>query len=243
MTEETIQQQVNLLDKRFREDETLLSPKRIIQAWVVVLVLMALYSAYSYYDITELEKRAAIKQDEVDNVTQVLNKLESLTPQGTIESLEQEVEELKKEKERKLLVKDILRGTELGNITGFSRHMEGLARQIIPNLWLTSISIEDGGKSLAIAGSAIEPKLVPRYLQMLSNEQSFAGSEFRTFLMGIPEQEEDASKKGQAKDKPPKALNKGLSYINFAIRTLVPEEDQDGKKTVSQLVMPGIMNR
>jgi len=227
MNEETIQQQINLLDKRFREDESLFSSRRIVQVWFLAIAGMLLYSGYSYYNVTALEKRAAIKQDEADHVAEVLKKVETLTPQGTIQSLEVEVEQLKKEKERKLQVKDLLIGTDLGNIAGFSQHLEGLAKEIVPNVWLTSINIEDGGKSLGLLGGAMDPKLVPQYLQKLSNERSFAGSEFRTFFMGVPEKEDD--KKEKQKDKSSTMAATELPYINFRVQTLIQEEE-DGRQ-------------
>ena len=146
------------------------------------------------------------------------------TPNGATSTLEDEVEHLRREKEQKLRVKEMLNGTQLGSIKGFSTYLEGLAQEIIPNVWLTSIEISDGGRKLDIQGSTLDPKLVPRFIQRLSTEQSFAGSEFSTFRMRIPEEVQDKSS-GKAK------LAKVTEpyHMDFVIRTSADIEDKNNK--------------
>jgi hypothetical protein len=50
-------------------------------------------------------------------------------------------------------------------------------------VWLTGVTISDGGEQLGLAGSTLDAQLVPRYLQQLSAEQAYKGREFKTFQM------------------------------------------------------------
>lgn len=234
MDEENVQQQINLLDKRFREEEALLSAKRIMGIWLGVVGLLAVYSVYAFYNATKLEQKAASVLAEKKKVSDVLANLEKVIPKGTVRSLEIEVERLKSERDRKLQIKSLLSGMALGNIKGFSGHLEGLAKEIIPDVWLTSIDIDNGGQILGIQGSTLDPKLVPRFMQRLSSEQAFAGSEFKTFIINTPEDEEkDTTGKNSDKGKQAKPVEP--HYVNFIINTSeIKEEDKGTNKKVAK---------
>jgi len=77
----------------------------------------------------------------------------------------------------------VLSGQRFGNTKGFASHLTGLSRQHIEGMWLTNLSIHQGGEKLNLQGSTYSPEHVPRYLQNLSKEPSFDGVEFKTFLM------------------------------------------------------------
>jgi hypothetical protein len=82
---------------------------------------------------------------------------------------------------RKLLA--VLSEDAWGIREGFSSHMGGLARQTAAGLWLKSIRIGDGARSLTLAGSARTPKAVPLLIEKLRDESSFAGCEFKFFRL------------------------------------------------------------
>ena len=92
-----------------------------------------------------------------------------------------------KELSNKQKVLNILSRDEFGNTNGFIEHISGLARQRIEGLWLTQIRIAGGGTNVALKGTTSKPSLLPKYLQRLSSEKAFSGTEFESLLMARQE--------------------------------------------------------
>ena len=67
--------------------------------------------------------------------------------------------------------------------SGFSVHLQGLARQHIEGMWFTDIQLQTGGRQLVLMGKTQAPEYVPRYVQNLSREMVFAGHQFRVFRL------------------------------------------------------------
>lgn len=60
----------------------------------------------------------------------------------------------------------------------FSWFLEGLGRRAIDGIWLTRIHIGSMGKSFLLRGGAIDPALIPAYLQALQTEPVYTGLAF-----------------------------------------------------------------
>jgi len=52
---------------------------------------------------------------------------------------------------------------------GFGEVFETLAQTNVPGLWLTGVQLDQDG-SIEISGTALDPKLVPRYLQLITQQ-------------------------------------------------------------------------
>jgi hypothetical protein len=50
-------------------------------------------------------------------------------------------------------------------------------------MWLTGFDVAQGGQSIQIRGSSVEPELVPQFLKRLSSETQLSGTEFSVFQM------------------------------------------------------------
>jgi Tfp pilus assembly protein PilN len=98
-------------------------------------------------------------------------------------SFEKDIADLElkmKEKQAFLLV---MGAEDRPNVAGFSRHLEGLARQSEEGLWLTRIELFKGGRSMGLEGLTSEPEYVPRLIKKLGNETAFTGAEFDIFKL------------------------------------------------------------
>jgi hypothetical protein len=62
--------------------------------------------------------------------------------------------------------------------SGFAGFFGGLARHTIDGLWFNRVSLKSAGRAVVLTGQAVEPQLVPRFLQVLSAEQAFSGLSF-----------------------------------------------------------------
>lgn len=72
------------------------------------------------------------------------------------------------------------------HIKGYSDILIALARQDLPQLWLTGIQIEGAGNDLVLRGRAFDAARVPQYLQRLSAESVLKGMRFETFGVARP---------------------------------------------------------
>ena len=70
-----------------------------------------------------------------------------------------------------------------GSTDGFSPYLTGLARQTMPEVWLTRIVISDAGRSLLLQGQTVSPEKVPEFLLSLAGEEIYIGREFSSFSL------------------------------------------------------------
>ncbi|MBF0624042.1 MAG: PilN domain-containing protein [Magnetococcales bacterium] len=78
--------------------------------------------------------------------------------------------------DRKLL--DYLNNSQAGNSTGFAGHLEDLATRSVEGVWLTGLTIMEGGRELAIAARGVSPERIPRFITAVGESPNFAGRGF-----------------------------------------------------------------
>ena len=184
MTDVLARQQINLLDQGFRPKAVPLSGQAIAGVCAAVVIILGLLYLVTISQIPKLQAQSARLATEYINQQARLDRLSIQAGQKLDTSdLDAEIDRLVTEMKSKNDVVNLLSGQSLGNTTGFSPYLEGLARQIMTGLWLREINIGNGGNDLYIAGSTLDPKLVPKYLRRLSNEAVFSGTDFRSFEM------------------------------------------------------------
>lgn len=184
MSDGAVKQEVNLLDQGFRPKVVPLSAQLLITVTAAVILVLMVFYVIAKSQIPRLQEQMAQLDKEYTTQQNRLDQLSArLGQEQDTARLDSEIEKLSKEKKTKSDVVNLLSGKSLGNTTGFSSYIEGLARQIESGLWLRRITISNGGSDLSITGSTLDPRLVPVYLQRLSKESAFAGTEFKTFEM------------------------------------------------------------
>jgi hypothetical protein len=103
------------------------------------------------------------------------------------DALLRQVERLERERAGKQALLGRLEGEAMGNQRGFSAHLEGLGRQHPEGLWLRRVYLGAGGRRLGLEGGVTDAELLPRYLNALSREPAFAGTQFDSFSLHRPE--------------------------------------------------------
>lgn len=96
----------------------------------------------------------------------------------------------------------------IGDIQGFSEHLEAFARQTLSGLWLTGLEVSSAGRNVVIEGRATLPELVPGYVRRLNQEQVMRGHAFSQLEMQRPASSSGARQHSQSK------------YIEFRLSTL-----------------------
>ncbi len=61
---------------------------------------------------------------------------------------------------------------------GFSPYVRGLARQGLPGVWVTGLTVDGQPLQLSLSGRALKKELVPDYVRRLNAEPAFAGKTF-----------------------------------------------------------------
>lgn len=177
-------QQINLYHISLKKKLLLFSFQRLLHASIALVFLLGFiqtYNEYNYYS-TQIEFKG--KTTQLTESTKRFNTLQTNLPMLKKDpSLTIKLNKLEQDIINKQLVLTILSDKKLGNTEGFTKHFEGLARQSINGLWITRAHFIEGGTILDIQGKSRAPELVPKYLQGLSSESAFKGSEFNDFVI------------------------------------------------------------
>jgi hypothetical protein len=117
-------------------------------------------------------------------------------------------------------VAEALNGGVAGTAAGFSRYMMALSRQSLPGVWLTGFDLAAGGSELTLSGRALNPELLPAYLQRLTQEAPLQGRRFASMVISQPAAvtpaKSDQDDSASARKPPP--------YIEFVISSAKADE-------------------
>lgn len=119
-------------------------------------------------------------------------------------------------------VAEALNGGIVGTAAGFSRYMMALSRQSLPGVWLTGFDLAAGGSELTLSGRALNPDLLPEYLQRLTREAPLQGRRFASMVISQPAAVPSA--KGDADDGT--GTRRTPPYIEFVISSAKGDEGQ-----------------
>ena len=210
-------QQVNLYSPIFRRQEKKFSALAMLQASGVILAGVALLVGLNVWRVMALRSDLkSAEQRQVVVVKQFEDAKRKFNPRIGDPKLEEEVAKLEAILAVSGPAQAILRRDVFSESRGYSTYFIALARQTVPDLWLTGIDITGAGQTIQLSGRARVPERVPQYLQKLSSEKVLSGSEFKVFRLDRPEVKDD---KGQPL---PVSVGKKPAlepYVEFVIRT------------------------
>ena len=181
-------QQVNLYQEELKTPKLNYSASVLLQLCLVLILAFSAFAGFRYFQLQQHQAELAQLQQKQKLAMAELQKIQnelSLRKKDT--SLTKKINDKTRELTNKQKVLGILSRDEFGNTDGFIEHISGLARQRIDGLWLTQIRIADGGTNVSLKGSTSRSSLLPKYLQRLSAEKAFNGTEFESLLMARQE--------------------------------------------------------
>lgn len=177
-------QQINLFQPIFRKERKILSFNTMGIVCLIFVVLFGTIHGYSVIQGQGLKKE--VKSLKVQHA-QRLAQLEMISRESdkirSKDQTESEINRLENELKAERYILSVLDGKRLRQIKGFSSYFESFSRQIVNGLWLTGFDVAQGGMSVQIRGSSIEPEYVPKFLQGLSQESQLNGTEFSVLQM------------------------------------------------------------
>jgi Tfp pilus assembly protein PilN len=174
-----VSQQINLYSPIFRKQEKVFSATTMLQAFVLIVVVVAVFFYSISLQTSVLQTRAA------ETGRQLKGELERLKAYGAGESPAERAKAIagrKKTLEASLASQTqalaALDSGTLGRAEGYSELLRALARISMEGVWLTRIQFAEGSGELSITGRATRADLVPVYLERLRAEQALRGQEF-----------------------------------------------------------------
>jgi cell division protein FtsL len=187
-------QQINLYNAAFEKNRELLSLPGVAMIWAIALAVTAAAAVFSELRADaaarqaeqESRARAAIQADMSRLAAQAAARSEDPALAGELKRLQVQLDS------RHLVIETLSRGV-IGNTEGFSEYLRAFARQSFEGLWLTGLSVSGAGQEVVLQGRALQPELVPGYVQRLNRERIMKGHAFEDLRMNRPESESAAS--------------------------------------------------
>jgi hypothetical protein len=175
-----MKQRVELYQGRFRAGRRLLSARHIVWTGALCALLLGLVFGWGQWRAGRQARALdSLREEAAQAAQRIVQLAETHPPARADRALQVEVERRENERAAKSELLRLLSSQSLGNTQGFSPHLTALARRRVNGVWLREIRLVEGGGELWLAGSALEPELVPRLLQHLRDEAPFAGTTFR----------------------------------------------------------------
>ncbi len=181
-------QQVNLFQPMLRRERQSFSPRAMLQSLGLALAGMLAISGYQYWQTRQLAHTVGLLEQQRQTAAHTLASAQAKLPAPQPSArLADEITRLTRAiGEREELVKVLSDRLDISQ-NGLARFLEGLARQRVDGLWLTGVSVADGGRDIVIKGQALQPQLIPVLVQRLADEASFEGVKFRELRMHRPD--------------------------------------------------------
>lgn len=177
-------QQVNLFNPVFMKQKKYFSVSTMLQALLLILLGSALFYGYAVYQVKGMRqqsddtaKRYATDQGRLASYTN------EFSPQKSNQALDEEVQRLEAQANAQQELIRTLNAGVIGNASGYSEYMRAFARQSLQGLWLTGFSISGDAAQMSLSGAALNPDLVPAYVQRLKREPAMRGKSFAALQM------------------------------------------------------------
>lgn len=190
-----LNQQVNLYQPIFRKARKVFSVQTMAQAVGIVLLALILLYGWALWQTHQLRSQLVAMQAQQAHASEVLDRLETtLAKRRPSAALTQALTEAEAERDVRQALLKVLTAPHRANTSGFAPALEGLARTPIAGLWLTGITLADGGDQIQLTGATTRSTQVPKLVTKLADAPAFAGVEFKRLQI-----ERDTSKSGPAR--------------------------------------------
>ena len=169
-------QQINLFNPQFLKQKKYFSAVTMTQALGLLVLGMAAFYGFAFWQDGSLARRTAESGRAYEQQKQQFAKLAAeLSPEKREAQLDRDLKRTEAAiASRRALLRELQAGAG-GDSTGYSEYLRAFARQTVPGLWLTGITIADGAARLTMNGRALEADLVPVLIGRLKREPVLRG--------------------------------------------------------------------
>jgi len=149
---------------------------------------LAIIWAFGAWQVTHLQQSVDALQRQQAAQQAALSALGSLQIDGSNPTdLQARIQQLGAELAARQRALTLLQDGAVGSTKGFSAQLAALARHPMEGLWLRQITVSALTGSLSLAGEAVDPDRVPRYLRALATEPVLTGLRFDSLVIERPE--------------------------------------------------------
>ena len=172
-------QQVNLFRPQFAHRPTPLGWRSVLLLSGVALLTMVVISVLDTLQEHEVEQQAETASRQLKDLRDGLERLNREINAGQGDPHRAAARE--RLRRRNIEARQFFRALSGLSQQGegrFSAYFRGLAKRPVSGLWLEEMRIDADGDALELRGQALEPSLIPRFLQVLRDEPAFVGHSF-----------------------------------------------------------------
>ena len=170
-------QQINLYQPVFRRQRKALSAATLLQVLLIAAAMLLGVFLHTQWTVNSLRSTADALASQYRHLETQLGNLEN-PHQSAADAVLDEVRRLQATIDARQALLERLARLTINDSHAFGDFFETLATLTTPGLWLTGIRLDMDGTT-EIRGSAMDPALVPRYLQDMP-----AQTRFHTLLRG-----------------------------------------------------------
>lgn len=184
-------QQVNLYRPEAQPRRDLFGADTLILSAAAVLAGLLCIWGFGVWQIDHLQRAVDSLQSEQQQAQQALAALGAVGGAATAEgsdpaNMQSRIDRLAGELAARQQALALLRSGAVGRTSGFSADLAALARHPVPGLWLRHVAISGASRSMSLAGEALAPDLVPRYLRDIAAEPALRGLRFAEISIERP---------------------------------------------------------
>ncbi len=151
------------------------------------MVVFASIYLYGQAKLQPLQEQSTQVRADIAKMNAQLSKMENTaTAESPSKLLENEIARLSADLQKRQQIKDMLESQTLGNTAGLSSYMTAFARQHVQGMWLTKITVSNGGRNLGLQGKTLTSELLPQYLTRLAGEDVLNGLSFNVLNLSRP---------------------------------------------------------
>lgn len=206
-------QQINLFNPLFEPQKKVLSAATMGLSLAVLVLGIAALASYGHAQTGALQAQAASGATRLEQKQARLASVRlEFAPRQKNKELDAEIAEAQAQLLALRNIARVIERGELGDTNGYAGYFKALARQGVPRLWLTGVSVSGGGRDIGIRGRTTDPATVPGYLSRLTGEPLMQGKSFASLSISQPVPVNGADGKAVA-----------APYVEFNLQS-VPEE-------------------
>lgn len=180
-------QQINLFNPVFLKQKKYFSVLAMLQVLGLIVLGSGFIYGYAKHQVSLLARQSEETAKSYADMQVKLSKYsQEFSPQKSSQVLQDELKRFEVEAAAQKEMLDTLKTGVIGNTEGYSEYMRAFARQTLSGLWLTGFAIDSDGSQMSMNGAALNPSLVPTYIQRLSKEKAMKGKTFSYLQMQQP---------------------------------------------------------
>lgn len=210
-------QQINLFNPIFLKKKKYFSAVTMAQALGLILLGSTAVVVFARVQLDMLKAETIASAAQLKHTKAQLAKVSAeYPPRQKSKELEQQIAQVEAEIKLQKQALEVVQQGGVGNTKGYSEYLRAFSRQIVGGLWLTGFTIVDGGNHIELQGRALQPQLVPGYINRLKHEPVMQGKAFDTLAMEVPEVDAEARSDGANANRQRVLAN----YIEFNLRSI-----------------------